>query len=79
MENSLYVVVLITICFGLFKYLEMKFVDKKTKPLKDLIRDTFIVFISSYFGFMLYDQLQTIEGVADTKPSTTVFIDKTDF
>jgi hypothetical protein len=79
MENSLYVVALITICFGLFKYLEMKFVDKKTKPLKDLIRDTFIVFISSYFGFMLYDQLQTIEGVVDTKSSTNVFIDKPDF
>lgn len=79
MDNSLYVVVLITICFGLFKYLEMKFVDKKTKPLKELIRDIFIVFISSYFGFMLYDQLQTIEGVIDTKPSTNVFIDKPDF
>ena len=79
MDNSLYIVVLITICFGLFKYMEMKFVDKKNKPLKDLIRDTFIVFISSYFGFMLYDQLQVIDGVADTKPSTNVFVDKPDF
>jgi len=79
MDNSLYVVVLITICFGVFKYLEMKFVDKKPKPLKELIRETFIVFLSSYFGFMLYDQLQTIEGITDTKPSTNVFVDKPDF
>lgn len=79
MDNSLYIVVLITICFGLFKYMEMKFVDKKNKPLKDLIRDTFIVFISSYFGFMLYDQLQVIDGVSNTKPSTNVFVDKPDF
>ena len=79
MENSLYIVVLITICFGLFKYMEVKFVDKKNKPLKDLIRDTFIVFVSSYFGFILYDQLQTIEGIADIKPSTNVFVDKPNF
>ena len=51
----------------------------------DLIHDDeifykdFIVFISSYFGFMLYDQLQVIDGVADTKPSTNVFVDKPDF
>ena len=79
MDNSLYIVVLITICFGLFKYMEMKFVDKKNKPLKDIIRDTFIVFISSYFGFMLYDQLQVIDGGSNTKPSTNVFVDKPDF
>lgn len=79
MDNSLYIVVLITICFGLFKYMEMKLIDKKNKPLKDLIRDTFIVFISSYFGFMLYDQLQVIDGVSNTKPSTNVFVDKPDF
>jgi hypothetical protein len=79
MENNLYIVVLITICFGLFKYMEVKFIDKKNKPLKDLIRDTFIVFVSSYFGFMLYDQLQTIEGIADINPSTNVFVDKPNF
>ena len=47
MEKILFIAALITFFYCLAKFIEMKFVEKKMKPLKSLVRDAVIVFLSS--------------------------------
>jgi hypothetical protein len=55
----------ISIVFLLFKFIEMRFVDKESRPFKDLLRDTLIVFLSSLAGFFVLEQLATSGLTAD--------------
>ena len=45
------------ILFLIMKFIEMRFIEKENKPLKELIKDTLIVYISVLSGFYLLDQL----------------------
>jgi hypothetical protein len=47
----------IAIIFLIMKFIEMRFIEKENKPLKELIKDTLIVYISVLSGFYLLDQL----------------------
>jgi hypothetical protein len=47
MEKLLFISALIALMFFIFKMLEMKYIDKEMKPLKNVIRDSVFVFISS--------------------------------
>jgi len=61
MENYFVSAGIIAVVYILFKMVEMKFMLKETetetKPLKDLIRDDIIVYISSIIGLFIYDQM----------------------
>ena len=48
MEKLLVFALVITTVFGIFKILEMKYLEKDMKPLKFVIRDAVIVFVSSF-------------------------------
>ena len=48
MEKLLVFALIITSVFSIFKILEMKYLEKDMKPLKFVIRDAVIVFISSF-------------------------------
>jgi hypothetical protein len=55
LDKVLLISSLITLFFCIFKFVEMKFVDKQMKPVKFIIRDAAYVFISSFvgvFGFL---------------------------
>jgi hypothetical protein len=59
MEKVLVLAISITILFGVMKFVEMKYLDCKLKPLKDVIRDLVMVFGSSFvcsFGLVHYQQ-----------------------
>lgn len=47
MENLVLLAVLATILFLFIKFLEMKYLDKEFKPLKLVVRDGVIVFVST--------------------------------
>ena len=36
----------VSVCYLLFKFIEMRFVLKENKPLKVLVRDTVLVYLS---------------------------------
>ena len=55
MEKIIIVAFLITVLFALAKFAEMKFVEKKMKPLKFLVRDTIMVFMCSVIAGAVYD------------------------
>ena len=54
MEKTFVLAGVITILFCVSKLLEMKYIDKEWKPIKYLVRDSLIVFISSFIGVFLY-------------------------
>jgi len=55
MEKVFILAFLVSIIYGILRVLEMKYVQKEWKPLKDLVRDTLIVFISgAVAGFVTF-------------------------
>ena len=59
MENIFLNSSIISVIFVLFKYLETKFIVKDNKPIKLIIRDGLIVFISSISGFYILSQINS--------------------
>ena len=59
MENIFLNSSIISILFVLFKYLETKIIVKDNKPIKLIIRDGLIVFISCIAGFYILSHINT--------------------
>jgi len=66
----------VSIIYLLIRFIEMRFITKETKPLKTLIRDALLVYISSLSGFYI---LQNITPVVQANISTTAFTNDPDF
>jgi hypothetical protein len=67
MDNIFLVAGIISVIFFIAKFLEMRYVDSEPKPLKILVRDSLIVYISAVAGNFIIDQLSpVINEVADT-------------
>ena len=74
MENFFFVSIVISVVYIIFKFIEMKFIEKEFKSLKIIIKDTIIVYICSVLGLFVIDQFKPI-----IKNSTQVFVDNPDF
>lgn len=60
MENNNFITCLvISIIFLIYKFFEMRYINKKNKPFKQLFRETLIVFISSLIGIYLVDMINS--------------------
>ena len=57
MDNIFIFAGVISLVFLISKFIEMRFVDKESKPLKFLIRDTVVVYVSVVSGNFVYEQL----------------------
>lgn len=76
MENSFFIAGGISVIYLLIKLIEMRVILKEMKPIKDLARDTIIVYLSSILGIFILEQFSS--GI--TKPThTTAFIGNPDF
>lgn len=76
MEQYILYALLISVSYILIKFIEMKVVLKEFKPLKDVIRDTVIVFVSVIIGMFLYSQVTT--GIS-MKSSPDAFVGDANF
>ena len=47
----------VSVCYLLFKFIEMRFVLKENKPLKILVRDTVLVYLSVILGNFVISQI----------------------
>ena len=80
MTNTFIVAGIISIVYFLVKFTEMRFVDKESKPLKMLIRDSLLVYFSVIVGSFLMDQLKPIMDDASSTPCMpSVFTDNPGF
>jgi len=88
MEKVFILSIIVTCLFVTIKILEMKFVDKEWKPLKNIIRDSVVVFVSTMIGAFLLFQMDGsvtdfLNIVTDNKSfnmaSTQIFTDAPGF
>lgn len=73
---------IISVIFVLVKVAEMKFLDKdkEPKPMKLLVRDALVVYISVVAGDFMLDQLKPfIEPIQISSSTPEVFVDAPDF
>lgn len=61
------------------KFIEMRFILKENKPLKHMVIDTMIVFISATITILLLDQFNLNELIGNIKSAPGAFINKPDF
>ena len=81
MNNVFIISGIISIIFFIAKFIEMRFVDKESKPLKLLIRDSLLVYFSVVSGSFILDQLKPViqEGGVSVVVNPTVFVDNPGF
>lgn len=69
---------IVSIVFLIMKFIEMRFIEKENKPLKFLIRDALLVYISVVSGYFIFDQLNSgVEKISGGAPP--VFVDNPEF
>uniref|UniRef100_A0A6C0EGB7 Uncharacterized protein n=1 Tax=viral metagenome TaxID=1070528 RepID=A0A6C0EGB7_9ZZZZ len=73
MESNMMISLVAAFLFLLFKFIEMRFIEKENKPLKNILKDAIIVFVSSFVGILAIQQFPSVneEGQAavfDNKP-----------
>lgn len=77
--------IVISFVYLVVKFIEMRFIDEESKPLKLLIRDALFVFVSCLVGFFILDQLKPIMnmsmvgGVSESVVNPPVFTGDPEF
>ena len=66
MENFYIVSITISIFYVVLKFIEMRFISKENVAIKELIRDTILVFISTIGGMFIIDQIKPLGTVIKT-------------
>jgi hypothetical protein len=79
MNNQVLTAGIISIIYFLMKFIEMRFILKENKPLKDMVIDMLIVFISATITILLLDQFNLNELIGNVKSVPGAFINKPDF
>jgi len=80
MDNIFIIAAVISVIFIITKFIEMRFIEKESKPLKLLIRDALLVYLSVISGYFILQQLKPImqEG-GNSAAATQVFTDNPEF
>ena len=81
MNNIFLVAGIIAVIFFISKFLEMRYinVNDEPKPLKFLIRDSLLVYISSILGWFVIDQLKPVINDIDIGSTPLAFTDNPPF
>jgi len=77
MNNIFVLAGVISVIFVIFKFIEMRFIDKEPKPLKLLIRDALLVYVSVVSGYFIVEQIQPI--VKNSADKIPIFTDNPEF
>jgi hypothetical protein len=80
MDNIFIIATVISIVFLISKFIEMRFIDNESKPLKLLIRDTLLVYFSVIVGYFIMEQIKPVlETVGENISAPQVFTDNPEF
>ena len=79
MTNIFVVAAIISITFLLAKFLEMRYIEKESKPLKLLIRDAFLVYFSVIISNFIIEQINPVIKGGTAAKVTPVFTDNPSF
>ena len=67
----------IAVVYLLIKFVEMRMILKEARPVKDLLRDAIIVYISAVSGMFIIEQMGSVSVTG--KNSTNVFVGNPEF
>ena len=80
MDNIFVIATIVSIVYFIAKFIEMRYIEKESKPLKHLIRDALVVYFSVICGFFILDQIKPMIQSGGNEPTTTpVFTDNPEF
>jgi len=80
MDNIYITAGIIAFIFFLGKFVEMRFIEKESKPLKVMVKDMLLVYVCVLFAFVIIDQLKPIlEETTKEYTSPGVFTDNPNF
>jgi hypothetical protein len=79
MDNIFLVAGVISVIFFVAKFLEMRYIEKDSKPLKILIRDSLVVYVSVVFGNFIIEQLNPVIKDTIIPESPIAFTDNPPF
>jgi len=80
MDNIFVIAGFISVIFLIAKFVEMRFFDKESKPLKLLIRDALLVYFSVISGYFVMEQLSDgMKKIEGGGAATPVFVDNPEF
>ena len=79
MNNIFLVAGIISVFFCISKFLEMRYVEKESKPLKILIRDALVVYVSVVAGMFILEQLKPVIKETVVSSSPIAFTDNPPF
>jgi len=69
MEQSIFITAgMVSFVYLIIKYLEMKFILKEVRPMKLLMRDTIIVYLSVVSGSFVVDQFNGTTSIMKKAP-----------
>lgn len=74
MENKFYISAIISVCFIILTFLEIKVFGKELLPVKDIFKNTIIVFASVVAGLYILSYITIPE-----KPPPEIFTSTPDF
>lgn len=77
MENIFTISAIISSAFFIVKFIEMRFIEKESKPLKILIKDTLLVYFSVIISNFIINQINPL--VNSVQKITPVFTDNPGF
>jgi len=79
--NTFVVAGIVSFAFFVVKFIEMRFVDRESKPLKFLIRDSLLVYFSVVVGLFVVEQLKPViqDGGEGSVLNPAVFTDNPGF
>ena len=60
MDNIFIVAGIISFIFFVSKFIEMRFIEKESKPLKFLVRDSLLVYFSVLIGNFILEQFNDL-------------------
>jgi hypothetical protein len=69
----------ISIIYLIAKFIEMRFIDKENRPVKELVKDTFIVYICILIGYSILEQIEPLIEQSTELPAASVFTGNPDF
>lgn len=73
------VALIVSVVFFFAKFLEMRFVEKESKPLKFLFRDALVVYFSVLAAHFFADQIRQMVSSPIERHATPVFTDNPGF
>ena len=69
----------ISIIFMIYKIIDMKYITKEEKSLKNITKDSLIVFLCSMISMFALEQLNINELIGNSKESLSAFTNEPDF